>query len=96
MNKSNLDFVRKQSCISCGSRPVDAHHIKSRGSGGSDSLWNLLPCCRKCHSLVHHIGLRKYAEKYLNVSNFLDLNGWTMLNGKIVHVEEDQMKFNVD
>jgi hypothetical protein len=63
-------------CIVCNKKGIDYHHIKSRGAGGTDHDWNLLPLCRKHHTEVHKIGLRTFAQKYPNVSKFLRINGW--------------------
>ena len=35
-SKKYLDFVRQQLCIICGRSPVEAHHVKTIGSGGDD------------------------------------------------------------
>jgi hypothetical protein len=32
---------------------VDIHHIASRGSGGDDTMENLICLCRKHHNLAH-------------------------------------------
>lgn len=92
---SNLDIIRRQACLSCGNKTVDPHHIKTRGSGGGDQMWNLMPLCRQHHSEVHQIGLLKFSTKYFNVSNYLDQNGWTVLNGKVIHIEGDQMNMEL-
>ena len=46
---------------------IDAHHIKSKGSGGG-FINNLIPLCRKHHSLVHSMGRLTFQQKY--VTNF--------------------------
>lgn len=47
------------------------HHIKTRGSGGSDSENNQMPLCAKHHTEVHKIGLNTFAKKYRKVEIFL-------------------------
>ena len=42
-------------CWVCSKPAVDIHHIKGRGQGGDpkkkrDSINNLIPLCRDCHS----------------------------------------------
>ena len=38
--------------VRCGG-PVDVHHIRRRGQGGTDELDNLIALCRSCHAWVH-------------------------------------------
>lgn len=83
------------SCLCCNNRTVDVHHIKTRGSGGGDDMWNLMPLCRMHHSEVHRLGLIKFSRKYINVGLYLDKNGWSVLNGKMLHIEGDQMELGV-
>ncbi len=33
---------------------IDPHHIKTRGSGGDDTLENLICLCRRHHNMAHH------------------------------------------
>jgi len=41
-------------CEYCGSHfNLEAHHIKSRGSGGGDTPYNLILLCYVCHNKVH-------------------------------------------
>lgn len=97
MSDENFKIIRSMKCLVCGSANVDVHHIKTRGSGGSDQLWNLMPLCRREHQEIHKIGNIKFIEKYINVANYLDINGWTILNNKLIHIENDQIEFkNID
>lgn len=47
-------------------RPRDftGHHLKHKGSGGSDGPWNRLGFCRVHHSEYHQIGRSAFIEKY--------------------------------
>jgi hypothetical protein len=63
-------------CIISGQMLVDLHHVKSRGSGGKDELWNLMPLAHKYHQECHQIGLRRFADKYPPVYEWLVKNGW--------------------
>lgn len=49
-----LTFVREHDCVVCGRHEVDAHHLDSRGSGGSD--YSCVPLCRRCHDEYHQRG----------------------------------------
>lgn len=50
-------------CEVCG-RPAEAHHIVSRGAGGTDESWNVLLLCRRCHRYYHDYGWVKFASYY--------------------------------
>lgn len=66
-------------CTSCGKRTYGGncfHHIKTRGSGGSDEKENLMPLCFSCHTEVHKIGLLSFSERYKSVEYFLIANDW--------------------
>lgn len=62
LNPQYLDFVRNQACIVCGVQPVDVHHAKTKGSGGSDLT--AVPLCRFHHQECHQIGRQSFQEKY--------------------------------
>ena len=57
-------MVKRRPCAVCGTTPVDVHHINSRGSGGDDSLANLVALCRFHHVELHQIGRYTFADKY--------------------------------
>lgn len=49
--------------------PSDACHIRSRGAGGGDELFNLMSLCRREHQEQHSIGIKSFVKKYsLSVS----------------------------
>lgn len=85
-----LAKIRKQPCAACGSRPVDAAHIKSKGSGGSSQGWNLLPLCRDDHRRQHSVGWRRFIESNPTVMEALLEKGWEfeMCNGRFVMTNE--------
>ena len=56
-----LNFIRQLPCCVCG-KEGEPHHLKSRGSGGSDL--ESIPLCRKEHSEYHNWGPEKFS--YLN------------------------------
>ena len=45
----------KYTCQCCGRKNcrVEAHHIKFRSDGGSDTLENLITLCEDCHKAIH-------------------------------------------
>jgi hypothetical protein len=61
-SKDYLSFIRKNACSICASFPVDADHLKTRGSGGSD--FDAVPLCRTHHMERHRRGLRMFQIKY--------------------------------
>jgi hypothetical protein len=72
-----MDEVRNQPCIITGSREVDVHHVKSRGSHGDDVEWNLAPLTRALHTEFHKIGMVTFAKKYPLFEIWLISKGWT-------------------
>jgi hypothetical protein len=89
MKKSN--YQTDSPCVACGTTSFQRtfHHLKSRGSGGSDEAWNLLPVCSQHHNEVHKIGLVLMANNYLGVKNWLIKSGWEFceFRNKWVNVE---------
>ena len=66
---------KDKTCIVCNRQGVDLHHVKTRGSGGSDEEFNLMPLCRWHHSQIHTEGLNKLSMKY-RVRNWLEDNDY--------------------
>jgi 5-methylcytosine-specific restriction endonuclease McrA len=65
-----------KACIVCNRMGVDLHHVKTRGSGGGDESFNLMPLCRMHHQAVHAIGLNMFSRKFINVRDWLEDNDW--------------------
>ena len=73
-----LADMRKLPCIACGVNPPnEAHHIKTRGSGGGDDAFNILPLCRLDHILVHQLGDFKFYNAHPHLLEYLHEMGWT-------------------
>lgn len=70
-----LNAVKGQPCVVCR-RPSDPCHIKSNGSGGDDTHWNLMPLCRNHHTEQHKIGWITFMRKYKAVEMSLASKGW--------------------
>lgn len=71
-DKKALEKVRKKPCCCCGTwQLIHAHHIKSRGSGGPDTLNNLLPLCFRHHTEIHQIGLTKMLDLYSGLASYI-------------------------
>lgn len=69
MSEENLDLVRSLPCAVCSKRPVDPHHIKTKGAGGKDTLENLLSLCRMHHRQIHAMGRKTFFTKYIQRIN---------------------------
>ena len=72
-----LSEIKKQPCVACGTtQNVDPCHIQSRGAGGPDEHWNVLPMCRRHHSMQHQIGWIRFGIIYPTVRRALEMRGW--------------------
>lgn len=52
------------------------HHIKTRGSGGSDHESNLMSLCFEHHTEIHKLGTNRFSVKYRQVEYYLHDLGW--------------------
>lgn len=80
------DTLRNTLCLGCEKTniPLDIHHIKSRGSGGSDEVHNLIPLCRSCHIEIHK-GRNKFIDKRPKLKAYLKSMGWHLVVNKWIH-----------
>lgn len=87
MDENNATFqkIKSMGCLVCNSKEVDIAHIKTRGSGGPDEEWNLMPLCRQHHTEQHNIGIQTFSQKYIQVSSYLYDHGWFIHNGKLIN-----------
>ena len=84
-----LELVRHQPCIipDCGAVPCDPSHIRSRGAGGPDTSWNVVPMCRPHHTEWHAVGITKFISKYPRFFGRLLILGW--------HLEEQEGRWRL-
>ena len=61
-------------CILCDSG-AERHHIRTRGSGGSDHDCNIMYLCREHHVEIHKIGINTFIRKN-NLNGYMELKGW--------------------
>jgi hypothetical protein len=61
---SNLRLIRDLPCAICMQKPTEAHHWKSKGAGGDDSLENLLPLCPPHHREFHNSGEETFWKEH--------------------------------
>lgn len=72
-----LKRIRSLRCMACGAEPPsEAHHIKSRGAGGGDDPWNVLPLCPNHHTLSnqswHVLGKESFLNLYPWIRSYID------------------------
>lgn len=65
-----LEFIRRRKCLVCRKNHPDAHHVRSRGAGGSD--YDTVPLCRKHHTELHQIGQGTFQSHY-NMNLYKDI-----------------------
>lgn len=84
-----LAMIRSMPCCICGAREgIDASHIKTRGSGGPDEAFNVVPHCRYHHCEWGQIGIQRFCKKYPHFWFKLKVMGWTMDDfGRLQHRE---------
>lgn len=81
-DKKLLEMIGQMPCCVCGyPPPSDAHHIRSRGSGGPDTAYNVMPMCRKHHSQYHQYGPSKFFKEYPHFAERLIEYGWVLYDG---------------
>jgi hypothetical protein len=78
-NRELLDSYFNKPCVCCGDQLTTvAHHIKSKGSGGPDEKWNLIPLCHEHHTEIHKKGTAYMIQQYLSLSGVLWKLGWEL------------------
>ena len=75
-SKENIENIRSMPCSICMfPQPSDPHHWKSKGSGGDDSLDNLVSLCHPHHQEFHNTGRTTFFNKYgTKINNFRKRN----------------------
>jgi len=66
-------------CLVCRDLPTDQCHITSRGAGGSDEDWNLMPLCRRHHIEQHTIGIVSFVTKHESVYKYVTDRNWLIV-----------------
>jgi hypothetical protein len=70
--------VSQMPCVITGAPPPnDPHHVKSKKSGGPETVWNLVSLCHEKHREFHNIGINSFAKKYPKFEAWLLDKGWT-------------------
>ena len=61
----NRDLYTCQ-CCKCKGGKLNAHHIRYKSHGGTDSLDNLITLCRTCHEKLHRKELVQFEERLIS------------------------------
>lgn len=75
-------------CLLCN-QVATPSHVKTRGSGGHDVEWNIVPLCVRHHTEWGH-GWSKFCDKYPSFWLHLVSKGWTILNGKLFNTNQGE------
>lgn len=84
-----LNEVRKLPCLACSKHgPSEAHHVKSRGAGGRDDYFNVIPLCNQHHTAGkdswHTLGAISFIHRFPWVMSYLVQLGWQVHNEKLI------------
>lgn len=74
-NPELLALVRTLPCTACRVEPCgEAHHVTTRGAGGGDEFWNVMPLCHG-HHMEWHLNPGKMIRRYAGVFYWLECAG---------------------
>lgn len=82
-DRNLLNSFHRMRCAACDRTPCDPAHIRSIGAGGPDLEWNLMPLCRRHHSLQHSVGWGGLVIKFPSVWLALESKGWEWSTEKL-------------
>jgi 5-methylcytosine-specific restriction endonuclease McrA len=71
-----IQAAKAGTCLICGTGPVQAHHVQTKGAGGDDSSDNLVALCVRHHNLFHAKGIG-----YMN-KTFYTFREWIIKHGR--------------
>lgn len=67
-SKEYIKFVKSHHCLICGNSPVDPDHLEHLAMGGANKNglkdFSCINLCRIHHSERHHLGIKRFEEKY--------------------------------
>lgn len=76
MKASLRKKFKGQTCLVCQNPEIDLCHVKSKGSGGPDEVFNLMALCRNHHSEQHRMGIVSFFWNYPRVQGYLLASEW--------------------
>lgn len=75
-----MESLRGRLCVVCGkSNQTTGSHLRSKGSGGPDTEWNVVPMCFYCHREWEDGGLQCFLSKHHRFEDYLEELGWEVL-----------------
>lgn len=78
--KKHMAALRLEGCCACGNMMnTEVHHLRTRGSGGSNHPSNLIPLCRGCHTgepWAWHRSRKQFFGKFPHVIKRMFDMGW--------------------
>lgn len=78
-DKKLLAQIKKLPCSVCGRvGQSDPSHIRSKGAGGPDTAWNVVPMCRECHRYWHDVGWKTFLDNRPTFARKLIALGWVI------------------
>lgn len=81
-----LDSFQNKPCLVCtNDQGTVGHHIKTKGSGGPDEPWNIIPLCPKHHHETHLKGTVTFTATYSVVEKWMLANDWWFSGVKWKH-----------
>jgi hypothetical protein len=90
-----MKYVDLVPCVICQRKPSAIHHIKSRGSGGTDDWYNCIQLCMHHHQELHKIGAITFLNQYHDYGQILFARGWR-IDGKKLFFDEDATDFEMN
>jgi 5-methylcytosine-specific restriction endonuclease McrA len=84
IDEAVLEKRRRELCWVCGDPESQASHIKTRGSGGPDTIWNVVAHCQRCHNEWGSSWV-KFLKKHRTFAFRLKLLGWDWSSGRLKH-----------
>lgn len=90
-----LAEIRLRRCCVCANKGYsDPSHIITRGAGGPDKRFNVVPHCRLHHGIWHKLGPSYFLKRYPEFELTLKSLGWEVTwSGDVValhHPEDDR------
>jgi len=77
VDRALLDHCQGKPCLICGHEETTVgHHIITKGAGGPDEAWNLVPLCHVHHDQIHRLKTTRFAEIHPEFHEYLKYWGW--------------------
>ncbi len=84
--------IASEPCVISGEK-AECCHIWSRGAGGPDEAWNMLPLAPRYHREQHQIGWIAFLFRYGIVRFHLRTMGWSWDQGRLSHPDKKRQAY---